>query len=100
MDRSALTPTPSRLCERQALARGSGRKVSGRNRNRNRSGFRSLLRLTIAGIALALISLSAFFVNSYRSYAGIVDARLARGYLISRAGIYAAPRTLRPGQKL
>ena len=49
---------------------------------------------------LALISLSAFFVNSYRSYAKIVDARLARGYLISRAGIYAAPRTLRPGQRL
>jgi len=49
---------------------------------------------------LALISLSAFFVNSYRSYGKIVDARLARGYLISRAGIYAAPRTLRPGQRL
>jgi penicillin-binding protein 1B len=49
---------------------------------------------------LALISLGAFFVNSYRSYAKIVDARLARGYLVTRAGIYAAPRTLRPGQKL
>src|SRR5207237_476717 len=34
-----------------------------------------------------------------RSYAKIVDARLAHGYLTSRAGIYAAPRVLRTGQK-
>ncbi len=47
-----------------------------------------------------LISLSAFFIHSYRSYAKIVDARLAHGYLTSRAGIYAAPRTLRAGQKI
>src|SRR5256885_15593688 len=43
--------------------------------------------------------LGAFFLHSYSTYAKIVDARLTRGYLISRAGIYAAPRTLRPGQK-
>src|SRR5437660_3400592 len=48
---------------------------------------------------MALVSLSAFFIHSYRAYAKIVDARLTRGYLISRAGIYAAPRTLRPGQR-
>ncbi len=100
MDRSALTPAPSRPCERQAFAWAQSRKVTGRNRNRNHSRFRSLLRLVMAGIALALISLSVSFVNSYRSYAKIVDARLARGYLISRTGIYAAPRTLRPGQRL
>src|SRR5436853_1183016 len=57
------------------------------------------LRLSIATIIIALISGSTFFINSYRAYAKIVDARLAHGYLISRAGIYAAPRTLRPGQK-
>jgi len=51
-------------------------------------------------LLLALISLSAFFIHSYRSYAKIVDGRLAHGYLTSRAGIYAAPRTLRAGQKL
>ena len=37
------------------------------------------------------------FVTLVRS---IVDERLTHGYLNSRAGIYAAPRTLRPGQKL
>jgi penicillin-binding protein 1B len=67
---------------------------------RNRGRWRVFLRLTIATLVLALISLSAFFIHSYRSYAKIVDARLAHGYLTSRAGIYAAPRTLRAGQKL
>jgi penicillin-binding protein 1B len=58
------------------------------------------VRFTMAIFILALVSLGAFFFNSYRSYAKIVDDRLARGYLVSRAGIYAAPRTLRPGQRL
>src|SRR3979409_2077009 len=57
-------------------------------------------RVAIATLLFALVSLSAFFIHSYRFYAKIVDARLAHGYLISRAGIYAAPRTLRAGQKL
>ena len=39
-------------------------------------------------------------VRSYRGYARLVDQRLARGYLNSRGGIYAAPRNLRRGQKL
>lgn len=73
-----------RLCVRLFLARAQLRKV----------------RFVFAILILALISLSAFFIHSYRSYAKIVDARLAHGYLNSRAGIYAAPRTLRAGQKL
>lgn len=61
---------------------------------------RVLLRITIAGLALGVIGLGVLFAHSYRFYAKIVDARLARGYLTSHAGIYAAPRTLRAGQKL
>src|SRR5947208_997424 len=57
---------------------------------------RRIIRLTITAFALALSLLGAFFLHSYSTYARIVDARLTRGYLISRAGIYAAPRTLRP----
>jgi penicillin-binding protein 1B len=57
------------------------------------------IRITIAIFALAVISLTVLFTHSYRSYAKIVEARMARGYLTSRAGIYAAPRTLRAGQK-
>jgi len=58
-----------------------------------------ILRLSIAVALLAVISTLGFFTYSYRTYARLVDARLAHGYLNSRAGIYAAPRTLRAGQK-
>ncbi|HEY0348061.1 MAG TPA: hypothetical protein VGC60_07875, partial [Pyrinomonadaceae bacterium] len=58
-----------------------------------------LFRITATVIAVALISLAIFFIHSYRTYARLVDDRLGHGYLTSRAGIYAAPRTLRPGQK-
>jgi penicillin-binding protein 1B len=75
---------PLRLCARWILAKAQSRKV----------------QITMAPLLLAVISLSVFLAHSYRSYAKIVDARLAHGYLTSRAGIYAAPRTLRAGQKL
>ncbi|HMH44077.1 MAG TPA: PBP1A family penicillin-binding protein [Pyrinomonadaceae bacterium] len=58
-----------------------------------------LFRITATVIAVALISLTIFLIHSYRTYAKLVDDRLDQGYLTSRAGIYAAPRTLRPGQK-
>ncbi len=61
--------------------------------------LRLFVRLTILVLALASVSSAVFLIRSYRSYARIVDARLAHGYLISRGGIYAAPRTLRAGQK-
>jgi penicillin-binding protein 1B len=58
-----------------------------------------LIRLVVVVLAVATISAAVLFISSYRSYAKIVDARLAHGYLTSRAGIYAAPRVLRTGQK-
>src|SRR2546421_6854922 len=61
--------------------------------------FKRLLRIIATAIAVALISLTICLVHSYRSYAKLVDDRLDHGYLTSRAGIYAAPRTLRAGQK-
>src|SRR5437660_6558194 len=61
--------------------------------------FRRFLRVLLAIFLLGFIALAGLFVHIYRSYARIVDARLARGYLTSQAGIYAAPRILRPGQK-
>ena len=81
-----------------------GLQASAREKRKGRfgradEGKRRGLRLAIATIIIGLISCGAFFIHSYRVYAQIVDARLAHGYLISRAGIYAAPRTLRPGQK-
>jgi penicillin-binding protein 1B len=65
-----------------------------------RPRIKRTLRITGAVVLLAL-GISAYLLHSsYTYYADMVDARLARGYLTSRAGIYAAPRTLRPGQAL
>src|SRR5438045_5464093 len=61
--------------------------------------FKRLFRIVATAIAVALISLTIFLAHSYRTYAKLVDDRLDHGYLTSRAGIYAAPRRLRAGQK-
>ena len=51
--------------------------------------------------ALVVLSLSVYTVlQSYIFYSQIIDARLTRGYLTSRPGLYAAPRVLHPGQQL
>jgi penicillin-binding protein 1B len=69
------------------------------DKRRNGSRLRLLVRLTLASLALGLIVISTVLVHSYRGYAALVDERLARGYQTSRGGVYAAPRTLRAGQK-
>lgn len=53
---------------------------------------------TLAVLAMvALLGTGALFLYVYRGYSQIVDQQIASGYLRSRAGIYAAPRVLRPG---
>ncbi|HEX6184780.1 MAG TPA: PBP1A family penicillin-binding protein, partial [Pyrinomonadaceae bacterium] len=59
-----------------------------------------LLRLTAALLIAAVVATAAAFAYLYSHYSKVVDARLASGYLTSRAGLYAAPRTLREGQRL
>lgn len=71
----------------------------GRGFFRRTSKLKLIFRLALTIAVLLLIGAVSFLTWSYRSYARLVDARLAHGYLNSRAGIYAAPRTLRPGQK-
>ena len=66
---------------------------------RGGQALRRLVRLVLSFIALTLLGLAVFVIHSYRTYAKLVDDRLARGYQTSRAGIYAAPRVLRVGQK-
>ena len=62
---------------------------------------RQLLFRTVCGLfALALVIGGDSLLRSYKYYSRIIDARLASGYLTSRPGLYAAPRTLRAGQKL
>jgi penicillin-binding protein 1B len=61
---------------------------------------RILARSIIAFLTLLIIIATHSLYRSYRYYAQIVDTRLARGYLTSRPGLYAAPTTIRPGQAL
>ncbi len=60
---------------------------------------RILLFLLAACTCVALVGLSVFFYL-YVKYQGIVDERLKQPIFASTAQIYAAPREVRPGQKL
>lgn len=59
---------------------------------------RRSVRVTVALLSIALVALSGFLLKSYKYYANLIDERLANGYLTSRPGLYAAPRTIRIGQ--
>ncbi|HEX8351962.1 MAG TPA: transglycosylase domain-containing protein, partial [Pyrinomonadaceae bacterium] len=59
-----------------------------------------LLRASAALLIAAVVLTAAAFAYLYSHYSKVVDERLAAGYLTSRAGLYAAPRTLREGQRL
>lgn len=61
---------------------------------------RFLLRSVVLLFLITLTAAAITLVRSYRFYSGIIDARLASGYLTSRPGIYAAPRSLSAGQRL
>ena len=58
-----------------------------------------LVRILLASAAFAIVGGSDALVRSYQYYGRVIDARLASGYLTSRPGLYAGPRTLRPGQQ-
>jgi penicillin-binding protein 1B len=58
------------------------------------------LRVICALVIVAVVATATAFAYLYSHYSKIVDARLASGYLTSRAGVYAAPRVLRAGQRL
>ena len=56
--------------------------------------------LQVLATILVLLGVIAcdILVRSYHYHSRLIDARLAGGYLISRPGLYAAPRTIRVGQ--
>ncbi len=56
--------------------------------------FRPLAALLLFALAFSADEL----LRSYKYYSRLIDARLASGYLTSRPGLYAAPRTIRAGQ--
>ena len=59
-----------------------------------------LLRSLLGLIGIATILSADSLVRSYKYHSRIIDARLAAGYSHSRAGLYAAPRQIRPGEKI
>src|SRR5882762_749371 len=59
-----------------------------------------LVRCTFALLAIATIAGADALLRSYKYYSRIIDARLASGYLTSRPGLYATPRTIERGEKL
>jgi penicillin-binding protein 1B len=61
---------------------------------------RVIIYSILSAVGLLIVAGVVFFISSYNYYASFVDARLKSGYLTSRAGIYAAPRTLRAGQTI
>jgi penicillin-binding protein 1B len=67
-------------------------------RPRRMQRIKSALKILTGVVSILVFATAVFLFRSYSYYARIVDARLASGYLTSRAGIYAAPRVLRPGQ--
>src|SRR5574341_547836 len=111
MDRSALAPKAWRLLARvlapptqgrissfpKALLRRQQRVAA---RHRRHQLVSKAWRVTVVALLISVLSVSILLVRSYRAYALLIDQRLAHGYLTCRGGIYAAPRTLRAGQKL
>jgi penicillin-binding protein 1B len=61
---------------------------------------RVLLSIVALLVLVTLGTATITLVQSYRFYSGIIEARLASGYLTSRPGVYAAPRTISVGQKV
>ncbi|HUB30888.1 MAG TPA: PBP1A family penicillin-binding protein [Terracidiphilus sp.] len=58
------------------------------------------LRVALLGVAVLTVSMVGVFTFYYYKYEGIVDARLKQPLFAETAKIYAAPREVRPGQKL
>ena len=59
-----------------------------------------ILKAALACVALVALVFFAVFGYFYFRYQGIVDARLQQPLFATTAKIYAAPREVRPGQKL
>src|SRR6201989_1460237 len=92
----AAATRDSRTTPRSAM-----RNVFGLIRDsRARRYFMLALRVVSVLVVVSVIATASAFAYLYSHYSKIVDARLASGYLTSSAGVYAAPRVLRAGQRL
>src|SRR6266540_2273889 len=90
---SELRPRRLALRGRRRLLHQSFRKLWF---GKNHIVFHTVASVVLMGLIVGGDSL----LRSYKHYSRIIDARLENGYLTSRPGLYAAPRTLRVGQRL
>ncbi len=58
------------------------------------------LRIALVAVAVLGVAFMGLFGFYYFKYEGIVNARLKQPLFAQTAKIYAAPREVRPGQKL
>jgi len=91
-----VTSVPGRRSFFKTLSRPPRAVLAAFTISRHRILFRFVALTLLITSAAAAVSL----VESYRFYAGIIDARLASGYLTSRPGMYAAPHTITVGRKI
>jgi penicillin-binding protein 1B len=96
----AIEVTSEHAPRRPRIKQRLGYAVRLRASNDKEHRRRTTLYCIVAALCITLASVAGFLVYSYLSYSKLVDERLASGYLTSRAGIYAAPRTLRVGQSI
>ncbi|HLL73213.1 MAG TPA: PBP1A family penicillin-binding protein, partial [Pyrinomonadaceae bacterium] len=75
------------------------RSVAATHKQKTRDWFRLLRFAVVFALALSVAAFASI-IYCYNTAADTIDRRLASGYLTSRAGLYAAPRVLRAGQKL
>jgi penicillin-binding protein 1B len=61
-------------------------------------GCRIVVHPIVALLLISLVTGGDYLIACYKYYSRIIDARLESGYLTSRPGIYAAPRTIHVGQ--
>src|SRR5580692_8483511 len=66
----------------------------------NRPWTMLALRSAIVGVAVVAIAGAGLFAFYYHKYEGVVDDRLKQPLFANTAKIYAAPREVRPGQKI
>ena len=91
-----VTSVPDR--RRPVSLRRSARPFYQFRKKAGRQNPRILLQVLAAILVIATVAGCDALLQSYHYYSRLIEARMAGGYLNSRPGLYAAPRTIRVGQ--
>ena len=86
------------VTDRTSIALRGGRLLRHSLKTAKRLSRRSSVQIIAVLVLISLAVVTSSLLKSYQYYSTVIDARLASGYLTSRPGLYAAPRTIRVGQ--